>query len=98
MLSLQLLSLFLGTAAAAKHRIDVGKGGLVFSPNTTTAAVGDTLEFHFYPMKHSVAQSSFDKPCQSTASGGFFSGYFNVSSGQAVSRCLVLFSHLPPVS
>ncbi|TVY33116.1 Extracellular serine-rich protein [Lachnellula subtilissima] len=43
--------------------IDVGEDGLKFSPNTTTAAIGDTIEFHFYPPQHSVAQSSFDSPC-----------------------------------
>ncbi|TVY88760.1 hypothetical protein LAWI1_G007640 [Lachnellula willkommii] len=36
--------------------IDVGEDGLTFSPNSTTAAIGDTIEFHFYPEKHSVAQ------------------------------------------
>ncbi|KAH7024626.1 Cupredoxin [Microdochium trichocladiopsis] len=83
--SLQLLPLFLGLAAAAKHRIDVGKGGLKFEPNTTTAAVGDTIEFHFYPERHSVARGIFDKPCEAATTDGFYSGYFNVTTGEAKS-------------
>ena len=65
-----------------------------FVPNTLTAAVGDTLEFHFAgPGKgvlggnHSVAQGVFDNPCH-PAPDGFFSGYMgvNATSTEAV-RC-----------
>ncbi|KXJ85893.1 Cupredoxin [Microdochium bolleyi] len=85
MWSINLLPIFLGIAAGAKHRIDVGKGGLAFSPNETRAAVGDTLEFHFHPKAHSVARSTFDKPCEAMNVAGFYSGAFNVSSGEATS-------------
>lgn len=37
---------------AAVHSVDVGKGGLKFTPNSIAAAVGDTVEFHYYPQKH----------------------------------------------
>lgn len=50
----------------------------VFKPNSLTASVGDTLEFHFAPTgfiasNHSVAQGTFDSGCQ-PMDGGFFSG------------------------
>jgi len=64
-------------ANAATQIIDVGKGSsLAFSPNSLTAAVGDTLEFHFYSGSggHSVVSSTFDSPCV-PAPGAFFSGY-----------------------
>ncbi|TEA12183.1 putative GPI-anchored cupredoxin [Colletotrichum sidae] len=66
------------------HVVKVGDGGLTFSPNDIKAAVGDVVEFHFYPRAHSVAQSAFDKPCEPLANGtttGFFSGPVAVSSG-----------------
>ncbi|APA13567.1 hypothetical protein SS1G_07784 [Sclerotinia sclerotiorum 1980 UF-70] len=54
------------------HTILVGAGGqLTFSPNETKADVNTTLEFHFYPKTHSVAQAAFASPCNGT---GFFSG------------------------
>jgi plastocyanin len=34
-------------AEAANQVVVVGKGGIVFVPNTVTAAVGDTVEFQF---------------------------------------------------
>ncbi|OLN87592.1 putative GPI-anchored cupredoxin-like protein 2 [Colletotrichum chlorophyti] len=65
------------------HVVKVGDGGLTFSPNDIKAAVGDVVEFHFYPRAHSVAQSSFDSPCQplNGTTAGFFSGPVAVSSG-----------------
>ncbi|TVY84923.1 putative GPI-anchored cupredoxin [Lachnellula suecica] len=57
------------------HIISVGKDGLSFSPNTTTAAVGEAIQFEFYPPAHSVAQSAFASPCTPLGNGtGFFSG------------------------
>lgn len=65
-----------GAVASAKQtiRIDVGKDGLQYSAPSVKAAVGDELEFHYYPKNHTVTQSSFDKPCQPLA-GGFHSGF-----------------------
>ena len=50
------------TTLAANHDILAGQAGLSFTPNATTAAVGDTLTFHFYPGRHNVVRGSFDKP------------------------------------
>jgi plastocyanin len=63
--------------------IDVGENGLSYSPNSTTAAVGDILEFHFFPPGHSVSQSSFDSPCVPLNNGtGFWSGVLQTTSGE----------------
>ncbi|KAH0425157.1 hypothetical protein CcaCcLH18_11176 [Colletotrichum camelliae] len=73
------------SASGTVHVVKVGESGLTFSPNDIKAAVGDTVEFHFYPKAHSVAQSSFDKPCEPLSNGtatGFFSGPVPVSSGE----------------
>lgn len=58
------------------HNIDVGKGGIKFTPNTTMAAIGDTLQFHFYTGagSHSVVEGMFSSPCL-PATNAFFSGY-----------------------
>ena len=67
--------------------IDVGNGGLIFSPNATTANVGDTLSFTFYPQNHSVAQSTFAQPCQPANDAAIFSGFYPIAAGQeSVSR------------
>ncbi|KAK2034741.1 Cupredoxin [Colletotrichum zoysiae] len=68
----------------ATHVVKVGDGGLKFEPNNVKAAVGDKVEFHFYPKSHSVAQSAFDTPCTPLSNGtttGFFSGPVPVASG-----------------
>ncbi|KAG4440804.1 hypothetical protein IFR05_003732 [Cadophora sp. M221] len=73
-----------GGGDKSKIRIEVGKGGLVFNPNTATAAVGDTVEFHFYPKNHSVTQGNFDSPCGTgSLTNGFFSGYVPSTSEEA---------------
>lgn len=64
--------------------VDVGKGGLVFSPDTITADKGDSIVFTFYPESHTVVESTFDKPCN-YKSGGIFSGSgFSTSNGPSV--------------
>ncbi|KAK4208843.1 extracellular serine-rich protein [Rhypophila decipiens] len=69
-----LLSL-LSSASAATIKIDVGKSGLTFSPDSVTAKTGDILEYHFQgPVPHSVAQSDFSSPCNPSKTGGFYSG------------------------
>ncbi|ETS73337.1 hypothetical protein PFICI_14942 [Pestalotiopsis fici W106-1] len=70
-----------GAAMAATIRIDALN--LAFVPNVTTASVGDVLEFHFLPNNHSVAMGDFEDPCQPAKSGGFFSGYYALNSGEA---------------
>lgn len=69
---------------AKKITVDVGKGGLFFSPDTITAEKGDTVEFTFYPDSHTVVESTFDKPCN-YKSGGINSGTgFTTSTGASV--------------
>jgi plastocyanin len=63
--------------------VQVGNGGLVFSPSTVTAPQGATINFHFYPIQHSIAESDFNSPC-SFKQGGIWSGFFPTSSGVAV--------------
>lgn len=60
MLSQLLLAASLPALAVAKTiDIGVGDGGLVFKPNTTTAAPGDVLAFHFYPREHSAVLGDY---------------------------------------
>lgn len=76
----------LSLAGAVTHIVDVGKNGLAFTPNWTTAAVGDIVEFHYYPKNHSVVQTSFASPCEFNLPNPFFSGFMPTSSGEAVSK------------
>jgi len=60
-------------------------GNKLFNPDTITANPGDMVQFHFYPMNHSVAQSSFASPCEPLAQGnasatGFWSGFMPVTA------------------
>ncbi|EXK92419.1 hypothetical protein FOQG_05573 [Fusarium oxysporum f. sp. raphani 54005] len=77
---IKLLALSASTASAAVHVVKVGENGLNFTPAQTSAKVGDTVEFHFYEGFHSVAQSSFAKPCEPINSTAFFSGDQNVKT------------------
>jgi len=70
------------SASAADTQVQVGNGGLTFTPNTVTAAVGDTVTFVYYPKNHTVTQSSFAAPCQPLA-GGLDSGFQPVAAGAA---------------
>lgn len=71
-------------ASAETIKIDVGENGLTFTPDSVTAKVHDILEFHFHPINHSVVMGDFANPCQPAKTGGFFSGFQPVSSGEAV--------------
>jgi len=62
-------------------------GKPVFDPPQVMANVGDLVQFHFWPMNHSVVQATFADPClpiSESASGngtqGFFSGFMPVSA------------------
>jgi len=57
------------SASAINTQVTVGNGGLVFTPNSVNASVGDTIEFLYYPKNHTVTQSSFTAPCQPLANG-----------------------------
>ncbi|KAJ3483601.1 hypothetical protein NLG97_g7267 [Lecanicillium saksenae] len=68
-------AVLLATVASAKTlRVDVGKNGLVYTPNDIKASVGDEVSFFFHPMNHTVSQSNFKQPCSPLADG-FFSGF-----------------------
>jgi hypothetical protein len=88
MVSLKVLSALafgVHVGAVTTTVVSVGTDGVVFTPDTITAAVGDVLEFHFYTANHSVAMGDYDNPCQPAKTGGFFSGYVPVASGVSVS-------------
>jgi plastocyanin len=93
---MRFLTILVAVAAAVSRvgattiRIEVGQTGLTFSPNNITAAVGDILEYHFHPPNHSVVMSDFNNPCQPASSGGFYSGFMPVSSGESVSLILAM--------
>jgi len=66
-------------ANANTVRIAVGlDGNISYTPPNATANVNDTLQFIFYPMNHSVIESSFSEPCTPKA-GGFYSGFINTA-------------------
>ncbi|OAL39954.1 hypothetical protein AYO20_00867 [Fonsecaea nubica] len=70
-------------ASAATIDVNVGQSGLTYSPDTVQAAVGDIVNFHFYPGEHAVTQSTFDSPCQPVSGNAINSGVINSNSGQA---------------
>jgi plastocyanin len=46
------------------HTVVVGgEAGLVYTPSTVTAQVGDTIQFEFHAKNHTATQSSFQAPC-----------------------------------
>jgi plastocyanin len=67
------------------HTVVAGRAGLHFDPENVVAQIGDVIEWHYLPMNHSVAQSSFGNPCKPLDDGsGFFSGFnFFTKEGQA---------------
>lgn len=85
-----------GLAFAANHDVKVGMDKLTFSPNTTTAAAGDTVTFHFYPAKHNVVRAAFASPCEPLA-GGFFSGFVPTSSGESMTTFMITVNDTKPI-
>ena len=78
-----------------------GQAGLIFEPNDLKVPTGDTVEFHFWPQAHSVAQSTFAAPCQpvnaSTGGQGFFSGPVKVASGMSPTTWSVKVNGTDPI-
>jgi len=61
--------------AVMTHTVVVGgSAGLMYTPQSVEAAVGDVVRFHFLKQNHTVTQSSFAKPCEALA-GGVDSGF-----------------------
>lgn len=72
-----------GIPATYTHDIKIGANGLSIEPDTLIASPGDLLNFHFYASNHSIAQSSYDKPCEPLDGGnGIYSGFFAGQSGK----------------
>lgn len=71
------------SSVSGVHVVKVGQNGLTFDPETLTVPVGETVEFHYWPKAHSVARSSFDRPCQPLNTTSFFSGPIQVASGMS---------------
>jgi plastocyanin len=65
----------------ATHTVVVGgSAGLVYSPDTIEAAIGDMVIFTFLEQNHTATQSAFTTPCEALA-GGFDSGFMpNINS------------------
>lgn len=55
-------------------KVIVGGSGLVYTPNTIEAAIGDMVVFTFMSNNHTASQSAFATPCDKLA-GGFDSGF-----------------------
>lgn len=68
-------------ASAVIKPISVGRDGLTFDPNTTTAAIGDIIEFRFWARNHSVVAGHFTQGCVPASRGGFFSGFIPTAAG-----------------
>lgn len=68
-------SVVVENAPANTHTVLVGgEAGLVFVPESLSAAVGDTVHFVFLSKNHTVTQSTFDTPCKKM-DGGIDSGF-----------------------
>ncbi|KAF1926465.1 uncharacterized protein M421DRAFT_422794 [Didymella exigua CBS 183.55] len=62
------------------HTIQVGLLDHKMRPEVTEAAVGDFIEFDFYPLNHSIVRAEYGFPCipyemTGSAKTGFFSGF-----------------------
>lgn len=68
-------------AAAAVNGVHVVNAGpdFSYSPSSLNVAVGEKVEFHFFPPEHSVVEASFGNPCHPTNGTGFFSGFVTTS-------------------
>lgn len=69
--------------ALQTHTIQVGLLDHKMRPETIDAGIGDTVEFDFYPLNHSVVRAEYGFPCipyEMTGSNktGFFSGFRTV--------------------
>lgn len=69
-------------APGVTHTVVAGLGGLHFDPDNVVANIGDIVEYHYLPKNHSVAQSSFGKPCVPINGNAFFSGFMATAEGQ----------------
>lgn len=82
--------------SAKTIEVQVGSSGLTFTPNNVTAAVGDEVQFTFYPADHNVVQGSFANPCM-PMDGGFYSGFMPTSSGPANKTFTITVNNTTPI-
>ena len=71
------------SSAPQTHIIQVGLLDHKIRPDTTEAAIGDIIEFNFYPANHSIVRAEYGYPCipyEMTGSNkqGFFAGFHPV--------------------
>jgi len=76
--SILTLTTLASAASAASITVKVGSGGLVYTPASATAAVGDTVVFEFDSSTHSVTEGSFSDPCNPLTKG-FNTGIINTA-------------------
>jgi plastocyanin len=90
-LSIALLSILAASAFAKTITVTVGKGSLVFNPDTITAAVGDIVEFHFFGSIYTAVQGDFSilYTIGSLKGTGFNSGPINNKPDRTV--CLLFY-------
>lgn len=79
------------------HVVKVGQNGLTFEPENLNVPVGETVEFHFWPKAHSVARSSFDRPCVPANTTAFWSGQVPVASGMSPTVFSVVVNDTNPI-
>jgi plastocyanin len=82
--------------SATTINVKAGASGLTFTPNNLTAAVGDNVQFTFYPANHNVVQASFANPCM-PMNGGFYSGFMPTSSGPANKTFTITVNDTTPI-
>ena len=88
-----MLAAYMYPIPAAAKTIRISLGSVVFTPDTVTAAVGDVLEFSFFPVNNSATMSDFDNPCTPAKDAtGFHSGFFATASGQNVRTFFFFFN------
>lgn len=79
------------TSAQTVHVVSVAtvsNNSLTFTPDNLSVPAGDMIQFQFRAGNHSVAQSTFDQPCQplaqNAAQTGVFSGFMPVAASAAM--------------
>jgi len=91
------LAVFAGLAypiPAAKLSVSIGS--LAFTPDTVTAAIGDIIEFNFFPINNSATMGNFSRPCTPARVGGFHSGFYATDRGQNVIHYPVFLKETSP--
>jgi len=69
------------SGSTSTHTVTVGgAAGLVYTPDTIEAVVGDVVIFEFGEQNHTATQSNFATPCEKL-DGGFDSGFMSNPNG-----------------